>query len=442
MIQPTNLLAMTIIESLKHWNRWGGAPLKSGIPRNLTQSLLPFLSTPEIIALIGPRRAGKTTILFQIMDALEEKGILPEAMLHINLEEPALSPELGIDLLETAYQAYREAIHPQGKAYIFLDEIQNVPRWEQWVRARNESEEVKFFITGSSSQLMSRELGTVLTGRHLSFPVYPLNFEEYLRFKSIEIKAPLSQTSASSLIQNALNNYLKWGGFPEIVLAEEEIRKELLLKQYFDDILFKDVAMRHRIRDMFALRNIAVYLLTHSGSLISFQRLAKIFEVSMDLAQSYCHYLQEAYVIDLLPFYSRKAAERQRNPHKVYAVDLGLRNVVTLSATPDSGHIQETAVYHHLQQQSQDGIFYWKGKQEVDFLVRQGLDIKKIIQVVSSLDKNETLDRETQALKEASQVFPATQCCLIANKISQQLPRIPTVKMMPLWSVLLNKAEC
>lgn len=430
---------MRLIESLSRWNRWGSAPLNSGIPRNISQSLRPFLETPEIIALIGPRRAGKTTILFQIMDALEEKGLLPEAMLHINLEEPALSPELGINLLENAYQAYREVVYPRGKAYIFLDEIQNIPGWEQWVRARNESEDVKFFITGSSSQLMSRELGTVLTGRHLSFQIYPLNFVEYLRFKSIEIKVPLkNQILAPPLLQNALNNYLKWGGFPEIVLAEEEIRKELLLKQYFDDILFKDVMMRHRIRDTFALRSIAVYLLTHSGSLISFQRLAKIFEVSLDLAQSYCHYLKEAYIIDFVPFYSRKAAERQRNPHKVYAVDLGLRNVVALSATPDEGHIQETAIYHHLQQMPQDGIFYWKGKQEIDFLIREGLDIKKIIQVAADLGKNKTLEREIQALQEANQIFPAAQQLLIFNKTLKLFSETLKIKMMPLWSVLLR----
>lgn len=428
-----------MIEILRHWNRWGDAELKGGIERDITPSLTPFLQTPEIIAFIGPRRAGKTTILFQIMDVLEKIGVPQEAMLHVNLEEPALSPELSIALLDDIYQNYREEIYPKGKAYIFLDEIQNIPSWERWVRARNESENIKFFITGSSSQLMSRELGTVLTGRHLSFRIFPLNFQEFLKFNSIALPNPqLKKTSASPTLQHALNHYLKWGGFPEVVLATDERRKELLLKQYFDDVLFKDVAMRHRIRDTFALRNLAVYLLTHSGSLVSFQRLAKIFEVSLDLAQSYCQHLQEAFLVDFLPFYSRKAAERQRNPHKIYAIDLGLRNIVQLSASTDEGHLLETAVYHQLLQQSHDGIFYWKGKYEIDFVVRQGLQIKSLIQVSTHLDSVDVIKRELQALEEAGQFFPQAQKILIVKKIPKFKIESSNIVMKPLWSALVE----
>lgn len=426
-----------MLETMMRWNRWGSATLSAGIEREITSKLEPFLDSPEVVALIGPRRAGKTTVLFQTMDLLEKQGVPKEAMLHINLEEPALSPQLSTALLDKIFDTFREEIYPVGKAYLFLDEIQNVPEWERWVRARNDIENIKLFITGSSSQLMSRELGTLLTGRHVSFQVFPLSFIEFLRFRSIEIPQKLYKTTVSPELRNAFNSYLRWGGFPEVVLAESDERKEVLLKQYFDDILFKDVAMRHNIRDIFALRDLAVYLLTHSGSLVSFQRLSKIFEVSLDLARSYCKYLEEAFLVGFVPFYSRKAAERQRNPHKVYAVDLGLRNAVSLSSSEDNGHLLETAVYHALQQTKNDGIFYWKKTGEVDFAIKKANTIYDLIQVVAKITPDsQTLDREVRALAEAKEKFPQAKKSLILGEIPPQ--EIALVTMTPIWQFLLN----
>jgi uncharacterized protein len=429
-----------VIEILARWNRWGGAKLSAGFKREITQKLYPFLDSNEVVALIGARRAGKTTVLYQVMDILEKEGIKQEAMLHMNFEEPALSPMLNLELLDQLYDTYREEIYPKGKAYLFLDEIQNIPKWERWVRARNETEDIKIFVTGSSSKLMSRELATVLTGRHVSFHVFPLNFREFLQFNSIPLPKSITKASYSPVIQNALNSYMKWGGFPEIVLAEDEQRKELLLKQYFDDVLFKDVAMRHHIRDTFTLRNIAVHLLTQTGSLISYRRIAKIFEVSLDLARSYCHYLQEAFVVDFVSFYSRKAAERMRNPSKVYAVDLGLRRIVSLTQSEDDGHVVETASYHALQQQTNDGIFYWKQKNEIDFVIRKANSITNLIQVVfEGMDRPEVQERELQALEEAGTVFPKAEQLIIMGKGPKMLHMPNKIKIFPLWYYLLSQ---
>lgn len=427
-----------MLSILYRWNRWGGASLSAGIIRQVTSRLLPFLHSSEIITLIGPRRAGKTTVLFQIMDVLEKAGIPQQAMLHVNLEEPALSPELHSDVLEKIYRTYREAIYPSGKVYMFIDEIQNIPHWEKWIRSRNESEDIKFFITGSSSQLMSKELATVLTGRHVSFSVFPLSFKEFLHFRKKEVAMENIKNEFNPMFKQALNTYFKWGGFPEIVLAENDERKNLLLKQYFDDILFKDVAMRHAIRDTFALRSIAVFLLTHTGSLISFQRLAKVFEVSLDLARSYCNYLQEAFMVDFLPFYSRKAAERQRNPAKVYALDLGLRNVVSLSASEDKGHITETAVFHQLKRQKHDGIFYVKKENEIDFLIRQGITIHTAIQVAEDAGTAAVSEREVRALTEAKQLFPQAELMLITKKMTAMEKLLPSIEIKSLLSFLLS----
>ncbi len=431
-----------MIEILSRWNRWGSADLSAVIARDITAELLPFLNSPEAVTLIGPRRAGKTTVMFQVMDILEQAGVKREAMLHVNLEEPAISPQLNPDLLDQIYNTYREEVFPQGKAYLFLDEIQNVPGWERWVRARNESENIKLFITGSSSQLMSRELATLLTGRHVSFKVFPLSFNEFLRFKAVKIPK-IMKISAPPAIQHALNAYLRWGGFPEVVLATDERRKELLLKQYFDDILFKDVAMRHPVRDVITLRNLGVHLLTQTGNLISLQRIAKIFGVSLDLAKAYCQYLQEAFVIDFVPFYSRKTAERVRHPQKVHVIDLGLRHAVSLSDSEDKGHIIETAVYQELLRRPNDGIFYWKRNTEMDLMVRRGNQIRSLLQIVyEGIDRLEIQQRELQVFNEAKEVFANAQKYIIVGKLPKTGFEIDLdVEMLPLWYFLLHNQD-
>ena len=132
-------------EVLEKWNRWGTNPLDSGIERQILPDIQRYLHKKEIIVLKGPRRAGKSTILYQLMDILEKEGITQEAMLHVNFEEPKLTPYLNTNILDELYDWYREYVYPEGKAYIFLDEIQNVPDWERWVRARNKTEDINFF---------------------------------------------------------------------------------------------------------------------------------------------------------------------------------------------------------------------------------------------------------------------------------------------------------
>lgn len=370
------------------------------------------------------------------MDHLEHQGIPPEAMLHMNFEEPSLGPRLGIELLDELYRTYRETIYPTGKAYIFFDEIQNVPAWERWVRARNESESIKLFITGSSANLMSRELATLLTGRHVNFHVTPLSFAEYLQFKDIKIpKETRMLIDPEPEIQYALTQYLTWGGLPEIVLSDNETRKQILLKQYFDDLLFKDVAMRHQVRDIVLLRNMAVHLLTQTAHLISINRIAKLFQISLESARDYCSYLQEAFLLDFLSFFSLKVALRNRNPRKIYAGDLGLRKAVSFAHSEDRGKLIETAVFHHLQRTSLGNIFYWKGKQEVDFVIRKGNVIYSAIQVAyENLDDLQVLKREEEALTEMKQHHNEAKSVLITAK----MPKKKVETCVPLWRFLLN----
>lgn len=429
------------VDILIRWNRWGTNPLDSGRLRQITPMIIPFLHSEDIVTLSGLRRVGKSTILYQLMDALTAEGIESKAMLHINFEEPALAPYLTLNLLDTLYDVYRATVYPQGKVYLFLDEIQNIPGWERWVRARNETEDIKIFITGSSSKLMSAELATLLTGRYVNFDVYPLNLAELLDFFAVKIPSKPWPFAAPAPVAHAINFYSTWGSLPKIVLADSDARKEKLLTQYFDDVLLKDIAMRHSIRDLQTLRALAVHLLTQSGSLTSFNRLGNLFNVSTVLASSYCHYIQEGFLIDLVPFFSLKASERQRNPHKVYATDLGIRNQVSLSLSPDIGKSLESLVFRALKQQHHDGIFYWKNHGEIDFILRRKNVITTLIQVMAEgLDDPKVIAREINALQEGLKVFPKATPIIVVGQsaLPMTLPIVKPIQIVPLWQFLLN----
>ena len=432
---------MSLNDTLHRWNVWGTWELRPGYARTITPEIIDYLDVPEIIALIGPRRSGKSTVLYQIMQHLLESGIEPKALLHVNFEEPELTPILKLKLLDEIYETYRSHVYPQGKVYLFFDEIQNIPEWERWVRSRHNTDEIKVFVTGSSAMLMSRELATLLTGRHLTFTIYPLSFSEVLQFCEIEEPQEPFANKAKPEIQHVLLQYMKWGGFPRVVLAHNDNQRERLLKEYFNDILFKDVILRHQIRDAQTLQNIAIYLLKHTSSLIAAKRLANIFQVSHDLAQSYATYLQEAFLFDFVSFYSLKAAETTRNAKKVHALDLGMRRVVSLTHIEDYGCMIESMVYHTLLRTKKDGIYYWHDKSEIDFLTRQGITITKLIQVAyKGLDDNNTLTREVSSLVKATEKFPEAKKYLIAWEVPDTFPfEIPSdIQIVPLWQFLLN----
>lgn len=428
-----------MLDILINWNRWGKNPLHPGHQRIILGKVCSLIDAPEAITLIGMRRSGKSTILYQVMSFLEEHGIPQKNMLYVNFEDPGFSNHLTPQLLDKIYRIYREEVCPEGKAYIFLDEVQIVPEWERWVRARNETENIKIFITGSSSKLMSSEIATLLTGRHISIDIYPLSFSEYCQFTSTEIPNTPHPNQAPPKIQAALNQYLTWGGLPRVVLAQNELEKRTLLHTYLDDILFKDVAVRHNIRQLNLLKDLAVYLLTQTSCLVSYKRLANIYGVSPDIIQTYTRYIEEAFLINTLSICSVKEAERQRNPKKVHAHDLGFRHISNFSTSSDKGKLVETAVFHALNQKENNGIFYWKKTQETNLVVRQGVSFTQFIQATYELENNDTLKREINALTEAHEAYPNAEKILVVSQWTKLSANIPDyIKIVPLWRFLLG----
>ncbi len=355
---------------------WRTGKLHAGIQRDLLSSCLKQVESKEAVVLKGVRRSGKSTLLFQVIQSLIQQGTAPKQILWVNLEEPLFAAEASVDLLEQIYRAWRENICPEGKGYLFLDEIQNIPGWESWVRGRQDSEDIKIFTTGSSASILSREIGSKLTGRQVSFEVYPLSFVEYLRFKGVEVDCELDYLSQKSMIRHFFQEYMQFGGFPEVVLQEDNENKQLLLKNYFNDILHRDIVARHEIRDIVNLQNLAIFLLTNNARLTSVNKLKSNFSISQDKTENYLSAILESYLVFQLRKFDWSLKNVQRHGFKPYAIDTGLRNRVAFSFTADTGWLAENMLHNHLRRNHEEVYFTTDGT-ETDFVVKQGMRITK-----------------------------------------------------------------
>ncbi len=394
------------------------------------------VDTKEIVVLKGVRRCGKSTLLAQVMDALLQGGIRPQQLLRVNLEEPLFTAEASVELLEQIYRTWRERVCPEGKGYLFLDEIQNIPGWEGWVRGRSDTEDVKIFVTGSSAQMLSREIGTKLTGRQVSFEVYPLSFSEFLRFKGVEVQSELEYISNKTLIRHHFFDYLKYGGFPEVALRQDDADRELLLKNYFEDILYRDIVTRHEIRDVANLRNLAVFLLTNNTKPTSLNKLKGNFSISQDKTENYLSAILESYLTFQLQRFSWSLKSVQRAGFKPYAIDTGLRNRVAFSFSAETGRLVENVVHNHLRRCHEEIYFAIDGG-ETDFIVKEGLKIVRRIQVwYEDAPQSEIPERELAAFEKLQ--GDDAECLLLTNDLEKDTEIGPTkVRCLPVVKYLL-----
>ena len=429
-----------LFDILAKWNFWDKPSIEAGYPRTLHSQILPHIAPPEIIVIKGVRRSGKSTLMLQPMNVLRGRGVSAEDMLYINFEEPLFIDQPGVEILDRLYRIYRERINPQRFPYVFLDEIQQVPEWERWARVKTDLREAKLFVTGSAANLIGAEYSTLLTGRNLSFTVYPLSFTEFLSFKGCEEPFdPIFLARNEPLIRNLLREYLQFGGFPEVVLRETAAGKEKLLKQYFEDLLYRDIVSRYRLRDVRTLKNIAIYCMTNVSNLFSYTRLKNVLSVPLDVVRNYTGYMAETYMIREVPKHSFKINEQLRNPKKIYVMDNGLRNAVSYRFSEDLGRLAENAVYWRLIAQEGD-IFYYKNRGEVDFLVRKGMQVTNLIQVSMIGEEEEpVLRRELDALADAMQDLKIDEGMIITES-REGILEIPQgkIRFVPLWKWLMS----
>lgn len=350
------------------------------------------LRSKEIIDLIGPRRSGKSSILKLII-----KQLNLDEFLFINFEDPFFIDNNTPIIIEEIVDAYQEYYERELK-FLFFDEIQVINQWERVIRKLRDAEKFKIFITGSSATLLGKDVSALLTGRHLSYYIFPLSFAEFLEFNEAGIRDRKDLILKENIIRKRFANYLQIGGFPEAVLTE----KQELLKNYFFDIIQRDIVMRHAIREKTVLEKMALYTLTNSAKIISIESLKNIFNASFVLLVSYLEYLKDAFLIFELSQFSYSLKKQSKALKKIYAVDTGLANAVSFKFSEDKGRMLENVVFIELKRR-QEEIYYYKthNNREVDFMTREKNKSQQLIQVAWTLKDGKVKERELKALLES-----------------------------------------
>lgn len=403
-----------LIEVLEYWNFWNQDRHTGVYRKHYTEELLRQKKLKEASIVAGVRRAGKSTILLQVIRKLIDTGTPRENILYVNFEEPMFIPYLSVEFLLRIHDLYLERFNPEGRTYVVLDEVQLVPGWERFVRGLYDREKnIKFYITGSSSKLLSGEYGTSLTGRIVSNEVFPLSFSEFLVFSNKEKLIAKSRGKGSPALRNLFNRYLRFGGFPQVVLTEDEKDRMQILKDYYTAVIEKDIIQRYQVRDIKKLKEFCLNLYAHTAAHFSGYQAEKKQQISQPTANKFLEYTREVFLVQTTDFFSYSFTEQKANPYKVYAIDTGLYNAVSFRFSENKGRLFENLIYLALRRKGKD-IFYWKGKGEVDFLIREGTRIHKLINVCWDLNKQNE-KREFSGLCEAMEKFNVANAEIIVN---------------------------
>lgn len=282
-----------------------------------------------------------------------------------------------------------------------------------------ELDKANMVISGSNSKLLSGELATVLTGRHLDVTVMPLSFKEFLKFRNLEVKNNSSLLDNDVKIKKLLQEFLEFGSFP-IVVLEEEKKKEALLN-YYDDTVNRDLIKRYKIRKTEKLRGLVKFYLSNIASPITFASSGKFLKISAETIERFSDYLEASYLVFFLKRFSYKFKEQENSPRKVYAVDTGVSNMIGFRFSPNLGRLAENVVFLELKRRSHTNpfleIYYWKSlaHEEVDFLIKEDTKIKELIQVCWDIEDMNTKKRETRALLKAMDEFKLKKGLIITE---------------------------
>jgi uncharacterized protein len=380
----------------------------SGLKREALQTLPDLDAYAMIVS--GIRRCGKSTLLYQLL-----KERYPDA-LYLNFEDPRLYE------FEIRDFAKLDGLIKETSSRILLfDEIQIIPGWEIYVRQKLD-EGFKLVITGSNASLLSRELGTKLTGRHITTELFPFSFGEFNAIKHLR----------PSL--DALQRYLVTGGFPEYV--KQGVPE--ILNHVFEDILIRDIAVRYGVRDVKTLQRLALYLVSNVGKPVTANRLKSMFEVgSTNTITEHLAHLEDCYLFHFVSKFSHSLRKQLVNPRKVYAIDTGIVQVNSDSFADDNGRKLENLVFLHLRRKYPD-IYYFEEKGECDFVVISKNTVRELVQVCYDLNEG-NLDRELNGLMEAMELLSEKQGTIVTmNQQDHYEKDGKQVNVIPAWEYLLQ----
>ena len=407
---------------------------RKNLPDVRERDLKVDLSSNLIVDIVGPRRAGKTYFMYLIIKKLLESGVDKSQTLYVNFERRLLNPltpEYFNDLVEIIYG--EDLL--ENKLYIFLDEVQRIEGWERFVRSLYDEfrDKVKIFVSGSTSKLTKSSLSMLLTGRHITTYVFPLSFKEFLGFKGFEVPEVLTEQDIAR-IKKLLEEYIEYGGFPEVVLRDN---KEEYIETLFTDIIMRDVSPL--VKNPAVLEDLAYLLTSLSGKNVSFSKLSRILasrgiKISVPTLEKYFYYMKDAFLFFDTMVYSFKIKDQIQHPRKVYCVDTGFVNYFGFKFSEDRGRLMENLVAVELLRRRAGKIYYWKDQQqrEVDFVVVKGSRVDELIQV--TYGREEIKEREIKALEKASEELRCKKKTVITWDYEEE----GEINYIPLWKWLLE----
>ena len=398
-------------------------------------------------ALVGMRRVGKTWRMYQHMGELLERGVPRERLLYVNLEDERLSVQAA-ELSELTDAWY--ARHPDVVAqehWLYLDEVQNVPGWERFVRRLLDQGNVHVLVTGSSSKMLSAEIATSLRGRALATEVLPFGFGEALAHAGLSAPSvwPVGPAERARLV-HAFDAYLEAGGFPEVQRVDASLRRRVL-QEYVDVAVLRDVIERHRVTQVTALRWLVRRLLANPAGRFTANRLHRDLQsqslaVGKDTVHELLAHLEDAHLVHTVPLWTSSTARRQSNPRKAYPVDPALSRTAAFAKPDDVGHRLENLVYLELRRRGLAEIGYLDTITgfEVDFCGRDPDGGLQLVQVCARLADPDTRDRELRALEAGMSELGLNDATLVTLYDEETVRLIPgTVRVVPAWRWLLQE---
>jgi len=394
------------------------------------------LFTGNLIKVItGVRRCGKSVLVHLL---LKNKNYG-----YINLDDERLIGTKPGDL-NALFETVKE-INPALK-YIFLDEAQNAAGWELFVN-RLKRLGYNIFITGSNSRLLSRELATHLTGRHIAAELFPFSFREFVEYKNKKYKTEDAFIAEKrGEIKNLFAEYMKFGGFPEVIKLKNGRAKEKYLRDLYGQIIVKDVLSRFSIKYVKVLKEMAFYLLSNFSSRMSYNRMKNIFDIrSVHTVKNYVSYLEESCIFNQLNVFSFKVKNQMMQPKKIYVVDTGFINAVASQFSPNYGKIMENIVLTELlRNKDSEEIFFYSDSQgkEVDFVIKKGTKVEKLIQGCFDIEDVNTRNREIRSTIMASQKLKCGNILVLTDDYeNEEIVKWQNIerkfKFLPLWKWLL-----
>ncbi len=398
------------------------------LPETVERELRVPLKSEQIITLIGPRRSGKTFYFYQLIKELPREDVL-----YIDFEHPIFEGFESRDIMDVL-KLHREAFGEP--VYIFLDEVQVVKGWERMVRYLHD-EGYSVFVTGSSSKLLSMEIASMLRGRTLTYTMLPFSFREFLRARGYRMRRPLSSKREAEL-KALLREYLEWGGFPRVVLEDNETIREKLLEEYLDMVLYKDVVERYGVRNLHVMKLLLRSLMRSFAkefSVHAFYNALKSqgIKVSKGVLYEYLSYLEDSMSVFLVKKFSYSLKTSELSIPKVYPVDAGFSRL--FSFTPDTGRLMELAVFLELKRREAE-VYHYKNHREVDFMITKRGQPVELIQVTYALDSGDVRPREVEALKSAGRKMGVENLTVITWDYRDEKDRI---RFVPLWCFLTEK---